>query len=129
MKVGAAITLNSGCLTVARFATSLDAGMNDLCQRYRAVGGDINGLAAQILATESALSELSAVLANPSSDLRRSPDVSPWHLVVHRRPSPVLSHSRGESCISGSAKWFSNTSALDADTDPAVPILYIPIQY
>ena len=77
MEVGAAIALSSGCLTVARFATSLAAGMNDLRQRYRAVGGDIDGLAAQILAIESALSELSSVLANPSSGLRRSPNVSP----------------------------------------------------
>ena len=50
--------------------------LNDLRQRYRAVGGDIDGLAAQISATESALSELSSVLANPSSGLRRSPNAS-----------------------------------------------------
>lgn len=53
-EVGAAIALSSGCLTMARFATSLVVGINELRQRHRAVGSDIDGLAAQISATESA---------------------------------------------------------------------------
>ena len=80
MEVGAAIHDRSQQRLLDRGSLCDVPGrrLNDLRQRYRAVGGDIDGLAAQISATESALSELSSVLANnPSSGLRRSPNVSP----------------------------------------------------
>ena len=136
MEIGAAIALSSGCLTVARFATSLAAGMNDLRQRYRAVGGDIDGLAAQISATESALSELSSVLANnPSSGLRRSPNVSPsiqsCIAVCSATIVDVKEHIDQVRSESGAITFAGRVThlwsrdvvqqALDADTGHAIP--------
>jgi hypothetical protein len=76
MEFGAALALSSSCLTVARFAASMAMGVNDLRQRYRAAGRDIDGLAAQVSTVEAALSQLSSILANPASGMGCSRRVS-----------------------------------------------------